>query len=209
MHAACLKEPTEPRKVAAILTSGEGERVQIRDSEKGYGLVSRWLHWLMALAIFFLFGLGYWMMGLEYYSPYYRSAPDLHRSIGIVVGLALVFRFVWRLANTKPDDSELSHVEQIAAKLVHWGFYPLILVIVISGYLISSSDGRPIDVFGLISIPSLVTEKGLSDQAGYLHKVLAYFVIGLALVHAAASLKHHFWDRSGVLKRMISGPPED
>ncbi|HMN39022.1 MAG TPA: cytochrome b [Hyphomicrobium sp.] len=183
--------------------------MQFRDNEMGYGLVSRWLHWLMALAIFFMFGLGYWMMGLEYYSPYYRSAPDLHRSIGIVIAAALVFRFVWRLANPKPDDAELSPMERAAAKVVHWGFYPLILVIVISGYLISSSDGRAIDVFGLFSVPSLVTEKGLSDQAGYLHKVLAYFVMAAALLHAAASLKHHFWDRSGVLKRMVSGPPEE
>ncbi|MGE0055749.1 MAG: cytochrome b [Hyphomicrobium sp.] len=183
--------------------------MKFRDSEKGYGLVTRWLHWLMALAIFFMFGLGYWMMGLEYYSPYYNSAPDLHRSIGAVVGLALVFRFFWRLTNPKPDDGELSPMEQYAAKVVHWAFYPLILIIVVSGYLISSSDGRAIDVFGLFSIPSVVTEKGLSDQAGYLHKILAYSVIGLALIHAAASLKHHFWDRSDILKRMISGPPKD
>lgn len=182
--------------------------MKIRDSNSGYGLVSRWLHWLMAIAIFFVFGLGVWMMGLEYYSPYYNSAPNLHRSVGILIGLALIFRFVWRIVNPKPDDSELSPLEQKAAAVVHWGFYPLIALIIVFGYLITSSDGRAIDVFGLFSVPSLVTEKGLSDQAGYLHKVLAYFLVGLALVHAAASLKHHFWDRSSVLKRMISGTPD-
>ena len=49
--------------------------MHIRDTTTGYGLVTRLVHWLMALAIFFLFALGIWMVGLEYYSPYYTSAP--------------------------------------------------------------------------------------------------------------------------------------
>lgn len=182
--------------------------MQIRDTTAGYGLVTRLLHWLMALAIFFLFGLGIWMVGLEYYSPYYTSAPDLHRSLGVIVGLALVFRLVWRLANPKPSSIQLSAMERLASKAVHWAFYPLILAVVVTGYLISSSDGGSIDVFGLFSLPSLVEDKELATKAGFIHRVLAYGVIALAVLHSAASLKHHFWDRSEILKRMIFGPPE-
>lgn len=181
----------------------------IRDNERGYGLVSRLVHWLMALAIFGLFGLGIWMVGLDYYSPYYHSAPDLHRSLGIVVGMALVFRLVWRLVNVKPSDDELKPFERIAAKALHWAFYPLILLVVLSGYLISSSDGRSIDVFGVFSVPSVLLDKSLTDTAGFVHEIVAYVVIALAILHSAASLKHHIWDRSDILKRMISGPPEN
>lgn len=182
--------------------------MQFRDTTTGYGLVTRLVHWLMALAIVFLFGLGAWMVGLEYYSPYYTSAPDLHRSLGVVVGLVLIFRLLWRLANPRPSDSELSDFERLASKAVHWTFYPLILGVVITGYLISSSDGGSIDVFGVFSLPSLVEDKALATKAGFVHKVLAYGVIALAVLHSAASLKHHFWDRSDILKRMIFGPPE-
>lgn len=164
------------------------------------------MHWLMAAAIFAMFGLGWWMTDLDYYSPYYTSAPNLHRSVGIVLLAALVLRFGWRVSNIKPDDAELSPFERKASHLVHWGFYPLLLALMISGYFISTPDGRPIDVFGLFSVPSLVKQKGLEDTAGYIHWALAYFVIALAVVHAAAALKHHVKDKSSILTRMWSGP---
>jgi cytochrome b561 len=179
----------------------------IKDNVEGFGLVSRVLHWTMAVAVVALFGLGWWMVDLDYYSPYYHSAPDLHRSVGMVVLFALVFRIAWRMTNTKPSDDELSNFERVAARIVHVGFYPLLFGLLISGYLISTPDGRPIDVFGIFSIPSLVQQKGLADTAGVVHWVLAYVVMGVAAVHTVAALKHHFVDKSSILKRMWSGPP--
>lgn len=180
--------------------------MQIKDTSTGYGVVSRWLHWLMAVAIVAMFALGWWMVELDYYSPYYITAPNIHRSVGILLLIALAFRFVWRISNVQPDDNELTPFESKASHIVHWGFYPLLLALMISGYLISTPDGRPIDVFGLFSVPSLVQQKGLEDAAGFVHWVLAYIVIAVAAVHAAASLKHHFKDRSSILIRMWSGP---
>ena len=170
--------------------------------------MSRLFHWLMAAAIVAMFALGWWMVELTYYSPYYKSAPDLHRSAGILLLAALVVRFVWRLQNEKPSDAELTPFEQRASHLVHWGFYPLLFALMISGYLISTPDGRPIDVFGLFSVPSLIQQKGLEDIAGWIHWGLAYGVIGLATVHGAAALKHHIIDKHTTLTRMWSGPPK-
>lgn len=182
--------------------------MQIMDTVEGYGLVSRTLHWLMALAILLLFALGLWMVELDYLDPYYKSAPDLHRSAGIVLLAALVLRFVWRLVNVKPSDACLGPLERKAAQLVHWGFYPLLLALMVSGYLISTPDGRPIDVFGLVEVPSLIRRKGLEDAAGEVHEWLAYLTIALAAVHAAAAIKHHVVDRNRILVRMWSGPPK-
>lgn len=177
------------------------------NTKLGYGIVSRVLHWVMAVAVFAMFALGYWMVGLDYYSPYYKSAPDLHRSVGMLLAAALVLRFGWRMINIEPDQSILKPWERLAARIVHLSFYPLLLALMISGYLISTVDGRAIEVFGLVSVPSLIESKGLEDPAGLVHKILAYATIVLALVHAVAALKHHFWDRSPILTRMWSGPP--
>lgn len=179
----------------------------IRDTAAGYGVVSRVLHWGMALAIFAMFALGLWMVDLDYYSPYYHRAPDLHRSAGILLLIALALRLLWRLGNTKPDDHELSYFERRASRLVHWGFYPLLLALMVSGYFISTPDGRPIDVFGLFAVPSLVQEKGIEDLAGLVHRWLAWLTMGLAGLHTAGALKHHVLDKSTILKRMVSGPP--
>lgn len=179
----------------------------IKDTADGYGLVSRLFHWLMALAIFGLFGLGWWMVGLDYYSPYYHSAPDLHRSAGILLLIALLARIGWRITNVKPDDEELTPLERKASRLVHIGFYPLLLGLMLSGYFISTPDGRAIDVFGLFSVPSIVQQKGLADTAGLVHRTLAYAVMVVAAVHTIAALKHHFVEKSSILQRMWSGPP--
>ena len=90
---------------------------------------------------------------------------------------------------------------------MHWGFYPLLFLLMASGYLISTLDGRPIEVFDWFSVPSIYENKGLEDTAGEVHEILAYLTIVLATLHAAAALKHHFIDRSRTLVRMWSGPP--
>lgn len=179
----------------------------IKDTPTGYGLVSRLFHWLMAAAIFALFALGWWMVGLDYYSPYYNSAPDLHRSAGILLLVALLARIGWRFVNVKPDDAELTPLERKGSHFVHVAFYPLLLALILSGYLISTSDGRAIDVFGLFSVPSIVQQKGLEDVAGLVHRVLAYTVIAVAAGHTIGALKHHFADGNTILTRMWSGPP--
>lgn len=182
-------------------------RMLIRDTTEGYGLVSRLFHWLMAVAIIAMFGLGLWMVGLDYYSPYYHAAPDVHKSVGMLLAIALVVRFAWRALNVKPDDDDLAPLERAAARAVHWGFYPLLFALMVSGYLISTADGRPIDVFGWFSVPSPGENKGLEDTAGAVHEWLAYVVIALAVLHAAGALKHHLIDRGRTLTRMWSGPP--
>ena len=123
--------------------------------------------------------------------------------------IALVLRFVWRIANVKPDDSDLSPFERRASRIAHWGFYPLLLALMVSGYLISTADGRPIDVFGWFPVPSPGANKGLEDTAGAAHTYLAYLTIALAAVHTAGALKHHLVDRKDTLKRMWSGPPSN
>ena len=182
--------------------------MSIRDTAAGYGIVSRLLHWLMALAIFALFGLGVWMVGLGYYHPLYHTAPHWHKSVGLIVAFALVARVVWRLANVRPSDDDLSPLERVAARVAHWSFYGLLFVIAVSGYLMSTADGRPVAVFEWVSLPSPGTNPGLESTAGAIHMWVSYLVIALAVVHTAAALKHHFIDRTSTLRRMWSGPPK-
>lgn len=180
--------------------------MQITDTRGGYGVVSRLLHWLFAAAIVALFALGLWMVGLDYYSPYYNSAPYWHKAVGVLLLIILIPRFAWRISNPKPSDDELAPAERKVSWLVHWGFYPLMLGLLVTGYLIPTADGQPIDVIGLFSVPSVLAYEGLEDQAGYAHWLLAWATMILAAVHAAAALKHHYVDKSSILTRMWSGP---
>lgn len=173
------------------------------NSKENYGAVSRALHWSMAVAIVGMFGLGFWMVDLDYYSPYYQSAPDLHRGVGILLLILLVFRFAWRIFNVDPERGSLADIERRGAELAHWAFYPLLFALMLSGYFISTADGRPIDVFGLFEVPALVKQAGLERIAGAVHEYLAYFTIGLAGLHALAAIKHHVIDRDRTLLKML------
>jgi cytochrome b561 len=180
-----------------------------RNSLQHYGSISIALHWLVALLVFGLFGLGLWMVELDYYNAWYQRAPDLHKSIGFTLFGLMLLRLLWRYANPRPVPlASLSRWEQRLAGGLHLLFYPLLFALMLSGYLISTADGRAISVFGLFSVPATVT--GIprqEDIAGDLHQWLAYTLIGLVALHVMAALKHHFFDRDGTLMRMLRTNP--
>lgn len=177
----------------------------IKNTEQSYGIVSILLHWLMAIAIIGTFILGLWMVELDYYSEWYKSAPDFHRSIGIFIFIVLIFRFIWRLINVVPKaEPNLKKWEVKSSHFVHFLIYLLVVVIVITGYLISTADGRSVDVFGLFEVPATITSiTDQADRAGDLHYYLGVFLMVLASIHALAALKHHFIDKDKTLSRML------
>jgi cytochrome b561 len=82
--------------------------------------------------------------------------------------------------------------------------YALIYMLMLSGYLISTADGRSIMVFDLFAVPASIS--GLPNQAdiaGKVHEWLAFALIALAGLHTLAALKHHLVDRDRTLRRML------
>ena len=58
--------------------------------------------------------------------------------------------------------------------------------------------------FGVLPIPDLLPKnKELGDMLLELHQGLNLLLIVLLIVHVAAALKHHFFDKDNVLKRML------
>jgi cytochrome b561 len=91
-----------------------------------------------------------------------------------------------------------------AAIVVHGLLYLLPFALIASGYLLSTADGRPVDVFGWFEVPaSLHGLERQADIAGDVHFFLAMLLIGIALVHIAAAIDHHFLQRDATLTRML------
>ena len=116
-----------------------------RNTEKGYGLVHIVLHWTVAAMIALMLPLGLWMTGLDYYDPWYKKGPDLHRSIGVLLGLIMLVRIAWRLGNLRPAPVLPPGRELKLARAAHLLLYLLPLLLIVSGYLISTADGRAVD----------------------------------------------------------------
>jgi cytochrome b561 len=179
--------------------------MKLRNTQATYGLVAVCLHWLVALTVAGMFGLGFWMVGLTYYDAWYKQGPDIHRSVGVLLFMAMLLRVLWRLMNTRPEPvAGHKRWELVAAHLAHGLLYVLLFVAMVSGYLISTADGSSVNVFGWFDVPSITGRiKGMEDTAGVVHYWVTWSVVVLAGIHALGALKHHFIDRDNTLRRML------
>lgn len=183
--------------------------MQLRNTRDRYGWVGIGFHWLVAVTVFSLFGLGLYMVSLSYYDPLYKVLPDWHRSIGLTLALIVVLRLLWRWWTTAPEPHP-GHApwEKRLAAVAHLFLYVLIFGMIISGYLISTAEGQGIDVFGWFKMPAITGEiEGMEDVAGVIHYWIAWSLMGLAGLHAAAALKHHFLDKDNTLIRILKPGP--
>ena len=180
-----------------------------RSGKDHYGLVAIGFHWSIAIAFTGLVGLGAWMVGLTYYDPWYNDSLALHKAVGIVVLALALAKFCWKLVDRKPGyGPEVSAYERAGATAMHWFLGALLIVLPVTGYLISTSEGAGIDVFGLFEVPAFFdVSTGARDRAIDIHYYLAYGGIALVGIHAIAALKHTFVDKGSTLIRMLIPRP--
>ena len=178
---------------------------ELRNQPNYYGWGAIALHWIMALAIIGMYPLGLYIDSLTYYDPEYRTVPNWHKSIGILIAITLVVRLIWRAINPLPNHLPThSALIRLMSKLGHIGLYLLLIAVLVSGYLISTADGRAISVFNWFSVPALPElVENQEDVAGEIHFIVATTLISLVALHAVAALKHHFIDKDSTLKRML------
>lgn len=179
--------------------------MQLNNTSAGYGILAIVVHWVAALAIIGLFALGFWMVELSYYDDWYRQAPDIHRSVGVLLFILTVFRLLWRWVTVLPEPvAGHTRFEVLGARLAHGALYVLMFVAMISGYMITTADGSSVSVFGWFEVPSITGQvKGLEDTAGLVHYWSTWALLALAGVHGLAALKHHWVDRDRTLRRML------
>ncbi len=168
-----------------------------------YTPIAKVLHWLSALTVFSLFMAGYWMVDLSYYSEWYNTIPHWHKSVGIILLLLTLLRLMVKMSTQAPK-IEGALWEKLTAKVVHALLYLLLFIIFVSGYMISTADGRGIDIFNWFTLPGLGSIiENQEDLAGVIHYYATYILVSLALLHALAALKHHFINKDNTLKKML------
>ena len=177
----------------------------LKNNKQQFGLVSIVVHWLSAVVILALFAVGYWMVDLNYYSEWYRTAPHYHKSVGLLLLLLTLFRISWKFISPNPEVLAEHKTEKLAAHAGHYLLYIILLIILISGYLISTADGRGIDLFNWFVFPSLgELFANQEDVSGDVHKYSAYALMAVVVLHVLAALKHHFINKDKTLTRMFN-----
>jgi cytochrome b561 len=169
-----------------------------------YPLVTRLLHWITAVLVVGLFLSGWYMVQLDYYSPWYQKLPEWH----IAAGLLLIFLWLLVLIRLFLPKTQFNQnhakFERVFSILVKWLFYLLVSLMLISGYLITTADGDGFVLFNLIKIPAISHFSATQiDNLGLIHEYTSYTIMVLLGFHVLGAFKHHLIDRDETLKRML------
>ena len=167
-----------------------------------YNAVARALHWAIALLVVFNLASGLVNEALE---STFRLIP-VHKAVGLTIFALTLVRVGWRLTWTRPPyPATMSRAEVGAAQAVHLVFYVLLLAMPLTGYVMASAGKYPLEWFGLFDVPkaAVVRDSALYTLSRSAHGLLGWLFLGLALLHVAAAVRHHFVLRDEVLRRMF------
>ena len=147
------------------------------------------LHWLIALALFGLIGLGFYMTGLPM-SPAKLQYFSWHKWAGVTIFLLVLVRLGWRLVSPPPAMPAATS--------------PLMLAIPLSGWLMSSAKGFQTVWFGVLPLPDLIGRNlELGKQLSTLHLGLNVALLVMVAGHLLAALVHQHVQKDGTMYRML------
>lgn len=181
--------------------------LQVREKEKpieGYTVTAVLLHWATALLIISATVLGIYMHELAF-SPFKLKLYSYHKWIGVTVVLLAMVRLAWRYSHPAPGlPANMLSWEKKAAKLAHTALYAFMIVVPVTGWLMSSAHGFQTVYLGVLPIPDILgKDKELAEALEKVHAVLNFTFTAFVLTHVAAAFKHHFINKDNVLTRML------
>lgn len=174
--------------------------------------VRRFLHWTSAILVIALIAVGLAMVRVE---PRGAAAIEqltfvfsLHKTVGLVVLLLTLWRLaaMWRSGFDSPG---LSPFEAGLSAAIQTVMVLALVAMPLSGlaqhlYL----DGTaPIWILPATILPHVSADPAFAARLGAIHSALGWMLIAALALHVAGALKHHFYNRDDVLRRMVSGAP--
>ena len=172
-------------------------------ADRGYTAVAKVLHWLTALLVLGMIGLGLWMVGLPI-SLAKLYAYAWHKWIGLTVLALSVLRLAWRVYRPPPAlPDTITRWERAVAPWSHGLLLVLLLALPVSGWLMSSAGGVSVVWFGILPLPDLVPrDLALFERLRTLHHWLAWTLMALLTLHLLAVLRHDVLRHDGIFRRM-------
>jgi cytochrome b561 len=177
--------------------------LDFRNSKQHFGLIAIAFHWIMALLLISLILIGLYMVRIPI-SLQKLKLFGLHKEFGMLALLLVTLRLGWRAASITPTLAELPRWEVIAARSVHYTFYFLMFALPLTGWMLSSSTGLPVGIFGIFVFPDLVQANEFYRNAFInFHQILGYILIAVIGMHAGAAFKHLIINRDKIMQRML------
>jgi len=177
--------------------------MQIKTNKNKYGIVRKLNHWTISIMFISLLTVGIYMTGMSA-SPEKWELYSLHKSFGAILIPFVLIRMLWLAFDNKIDNSTLTKAERIGSASLHGTLYLLMIIMPVSGMLMSMAKGYAVKVFGLFTLSMLVDKnEALGLAMSNAHFYAGYFAAALVILHVLASLFHHFIKKDDILKRMV------
>jgi len=182
------------------------------------------LHWLIGIAILFMFVLGWFMTELPKETPKTTSFDifnlglitwgveeeqsqrsfyfNLHKSVGLSLLMLIGLRMYWRFTHRPPAFlNSMKLWEKRLAKATHHSLYLLMFLIPLSGIIMSAGSKYGIKWFGIKVIPGF-DDKAIRELFYEFHEIFGLLLLLILILHILGAVKHSIVDKDGTLRRM-------
>lgn len=178
--------------------------MSLKNPNERWGAVSQSFHWLIVLLLIAQGTVGL-LMGDMARGPDKIAVYAFHKSVGITILALAVARLLWRLYAGRPAAVPGTPPwQERMASLMHGLLYALLFAVPISGWVLNSASGFPLQWFGLFNLPSIAgRDHDLHELAESMHEWLFWALVVLAAAHATAAVYHHLFQRDATLARML------
>lgn len=169
-----------------------------------YTGLAQLLHWLIAIFIVTQFAL-VWSAEALPRGETRSLLMTLHKSVGMTVLMLAIVRVAWRFLHAPPAfPATMTAMETALARATHWGLYVLIFLMPLSGWLLTTTAGRPVEWFWMFAFPDLMAEdRALHETFESAHVIMSWMLLALAALHVFAVLWHLQVKKDNLIRRML------
>ncbi|WP_019615847.1 cytochrome b [Psychromonas ossibalaenae] len=169
-----------------------------------YDILSRALHWVMAIVIIYASFAGYAMhLVIDSHPKIFHFLSVVNMSLATAASGLYIIRYIWKFFRQPLVESQQIRTHQHSiAKLVHSLLYFLMFIVLSSGFLMVKYD---YSFFWLFPVENMISNPEINDFFFLVHRFGCAFLALLVLMHAGAALHHHFIKKNNIMHRM-AGP---
>ena len=169
-----------------------------------YGPTAKVFHWLIFLLLAAQYAIGSIMPHIG------RKTLDegwvhWHLLVGAAILAVIVLRFIWRLFHPVALADNLAPWEMALSRVTHLTLYLLVFVMTVLGWAAANARGWDVKLLGVVTLPALAPKgSAWGHEAGDIHNILVYVLLGFIALHVAGALYHYFIKKDGVMQRMFT-----
>jgi len=173
-------------------------------ARKSYDTIAKIFHWLIFILLAAQYAVGSIMPHIGR-GTQNEGWVNWHLSIGAAILFVILLRLIWRLLFPVALAVGMPRWESMLAYATHLILYALVLIMTLLGWAAANARGWDVKLFGAITLPALAPSgSSWGHEAGDIHNILVYVLLGFIVLHVAGALYHYFVLRDRVLQRMLT-----